>query len=223
MKSATFLRHRVLLPLALACATFVAAVPAAFAGDDSTNANTRHLIYLPSRAPSVDHAANVRAFEEQGFQVHMLAQADESDTDYIFRVRDEIRGMIDNGVEPSAITVIGSGRGSPATAMVSAATGNRHVNYVMLGRCELALTDDPYFRMSGRVLGLRDAADRNSRSCRPLWRNSPKVTQRRDVVVHTGLGASLFDQPREAWLQPVTAWSTGGHVDLGEVKVATNR
>ncbi len=223
MKPANFLRDRMLLPLALACATLVAAAPAAAGGGSGADANARHLIYLPSRAPAVDHAANVRAFEEQGFLVHMMGQGSESDTDYIFRVRDEVRGLIDRGVPPSAITVLGSGRGSPAAAMVSAATGHRQVNYVMLGRCELALTDDPNFRMSGRVLGLRDAEDRNSRSCRPLWRNSPRVTQRRDVVVHTGLGASLFNAPREAWLRPVAEWSSSGRVNLGEVKVAANR
>ena len=223
MKPATFLRNRMLLPLALACATCVAAAPAVAGGGDSADANARHLIYLPARAPSVDHAANVRAFEEQGFSVHTMAQGSESDTDYIFRVRDEVRGLIDSGVAPSAITVIGSGRGSPATAMVSAATGNRRVNYVMLGRCELALTDDPNFRMSGRVLGVRDAGDRSSRSCRPLWRNSPRVTDRRDIVVHTGLGASLFDAPRAEWLQPVAEWSSSGRVDLGELKVAAGR
>ena len=221
MKPATFLRNRMLLPLALACA--VVAAPAVAGGGDYADANAPHLIYLPSRAPAVDHAANVRAFEEQGFSVHMMAQGSESDTDYIFRVRDEIRSLIDRGVPPSAITVIGSGRGSPAAAMVSAATGHRRVNYVMLGRCELALTDDPNFRMSGRVLGVRDAGDRGSRSCRPLWRNSPRVTERRDVVVRTGLGASLFDAPRAEWVQPVAEWSSSGRVDLGDLKVATSR
>ena len=221
MNAAHSLRNRMLLPLALACAAFMAA-PLASAGE-RTDADARHLIYLPSRDAATDHAANARAFEERGFSVQVMAQADESDKEYILRVRDEIRGMIDRGVDPSAITVLGSGRGSPVTALVSVATGNRHVNYVLLGRCDENLAANTNFRMSGRVLGLRDAGDRSSGSCRPLWRQSPKVTDRRDLVVHTGMGAALFDAPHEAWMAPVSAWSEGGRVDLGELKVASNR
>lgn len=222
MKTAKPTCKRMLFPFVLAFATCVVAVPAASAHEDA-GTDAPHLVYLPSRSQAVDHASNVRAFEQQGFIVRTMEQGGESDREYILRVRDHVRGLIASGVSPSAITVIGSGRGSPATAVVSVATGNRHVNYVMLGRCDAELADDPRFRMSGRVLGVRDADDRGSRSCRPLWRESPKVTERRDLVVRTGLGASLFDAPRAEWLQPVADWSAGGRVDLGEIRVATRR
>lgn len=209
MKPANFARNRTLFPLALACAMCVTA-SAASAADCNGADHARHLIYLPSGATSVDHAANVRALEESGFPVRVMPQAAESDTGYVLRVRDEVRALIGRGVAPAAITVLGSGRGSPATALVSVATGHRRVNYVMLGRCDLALTDHPHFRMSGRVLGLRDADDRASGSCRPLWRASSKVLQRRDLVVRTGLGAALFDAPHDIWLQPIVEWGGAG-------------
>lgn len=219
MKTAIVPTRRLLLPLLLACAAFAAPAVAGERGE----AGTRHLLYLPAHSPTLDLAANVRALDARGFDVRVLSQADESDNEYLLRVRDEVRGMIARGVPASAITVLGSGRGAEATAWVSAITGNRKVGYVMLGRCDPALMEAPGVHMSGRVLGVRDADDRASGSCRPLWRGAPKVGQRRDLVLRTGLGAALFDAPHAAWVDPVVAWSDGGRVDLGEVRVAANR
>lgn len=223
MNPLTTIHRRGALAIALACMGMVMA-PLAIASGNASQADAgepvRYLVYVPSRAAGVDHAANVRAFEDNGFSVLTMAPAGESDHDYVLRVRDEIRGLIARGVAPEAITVIGSGVGSPLTAMVSSATGNRRVNYVLLGGCDAALARAPRFHLSGRVLGLRDADDGASPSCRPLWRNAPKLTRQRDMVVRSGHGAALFDAPRDAWVRPVEQWGRSGQVDLGTMKVA---
>ena len=70
-------------------------------------------------------------------------------------------------------------------------------------------------------MGLRDADDHASQSCRRLWRDAPRLGERRDMVLHTGHGAALFDAPRTQWLQPLSDWSRNGRVAVGEVKVAS--
>lgn len=223
MNPLTTIHRRGALAIALACMA-MAMAPLAMASGNAAQADTgkavRYLVYVPSRAAGVDHAANVRAFEDHGFSVLTMAPAGESDHDYVLRIRDEVRGLIARGVAPEAITVIGSGVGSPLTAMVSSATGNRRVNYVLLGGCDASLARAPRFHLSGRVLGLRDADDGASPSCRPLWRNAPKLERQHDMVVHSGHGAALFDAPRDAWIRPVEQWGRSGQVDLGAMKVA---
>lgn len=211
---------RRILPLAAALLVAVsAAMPAAAQDPQEAVSDARHLIYLPSRSAGVDHAAIIQALGDMGFTVNTFAYFGETKSDYARRIAGEVRALLSQGVKPAAITVLGAGTGTPIAILTSAVTGNRHVNYVLLGECDSQLKVDYRFRMSGRVLGLRDAADSGSGSCRPLWSASPKVGERRDIVLNTGHGAALFDQPRPEWLQPVAEWAGGGTVDVGKIRV----
>lgn len=220
MRSLPCFNRRSLLALVVAAAMAAAATPAALAAAAQGGDGPRYLVYVPSRSAAVDHAANVRAFEDNGFTVVTLAYAGEDALGYARRVRDEVHGLITTGVAPDAITVVGAGTGSPVAALVSATSADRRIRYALLGNCDERLADAPGFHMSGRVLGIRDAGDRASQSCRRLWQDSPKLVERRDVVLHTGHGATLFDAPRAQWIVPLAEWSRGGHVAVGEMKVA---
>ena len=180
-----------------------------------------HLFYLPSTSPAVDHAAIVQAFTEMGFDVSTLAYAGEGDATYARRVAGEVRALMGRGVAPQDITVVGGGTATPVAVLASAATGNRHVNFVLLGHCNPTMKSRYAggFRMTGRVLGIRDVADADSGSCRPLWEGSPRVSARQDLVLNTRFGGALFDAPRVEWTQPLMEWSTGGKVDIGDVEI----
>lgn len=217
MRSLHCFNRRSLFAIVAALSMAVAATPAALAAGAH---GARYLVYVPSRSAAVDHAANVRAFEDNGFTVVTLAYAGEDALDYARRVRGEVRTLISSGVAPEAITVVGAGTGSPVAALVSATSADRRISYALLGSCDARLADAPGFHMSGRVLGIRDAGDRASQSCRQLWQDSPKLVERRDVVLHSGHGATLFDAPRAQWIEPLAEWSRGGRVAVGEVKVA---
>jgi hypothetical protein len=204
------------LPLALAIS---AAIPAAAQGPQDSAMDARHLIYLPSRSSDVDHDAIIQTLGDNGFNVITLPYAGETRPDYAHRVASEIRALTARGVGPGDITVLGAGSGTSVAILTSAVMGTRRVNYVLLGECDPLLKVDYRFRMSGRVLGLRDVADSGSQSCRPLWTDSPKVSARRDMVLSTAHGAALFNQPRVEWLQPVLEWSGGGRVDVGKIRI----
>jgi len=223
MNALSRFNRRCLIASAVLAAMAALAVPAANAGEAANAAqDAQYLIYLPSRSPNVDQAANIRAFEDNGLSVLTFAYAGESDHEYARRIRNEVRGLIAKGAAPEAITVVGAGSASPVAALTSAMTGNRHVNYVLLGNCDPRLTDDSGFHLSGRVLGIRDADDGASPSCRPLWRDAPRLGQRQDLIVRSGQGAAIFDAPRQQWVQPLADWSRGGSVDIGEIRVGSN-
>ena len=223
MDSISRFNRRCVLASAVLMALAAVAAPAVDALEASAiPADAQYLIYLPSRSAEVNHAANIRAFEANDLSVVTLAYAGEPDSAYARRVTAEVRDLINQGAAPESITVVGAGSGSPIAALTSAMTGNRHVNYVLLGNCDSRLADDTSFHMSGRVLGLRDADDNASPSCRPLWRNAPKLGQRRDLVVRSGQGAAIFNAPRPEWVQPVADWSHGGSVDVGTIRLGSN-
>ncbi|MFC3552448.1 hypothetical protein ACFOLC_15700 [Lysobacter cavernae] len=189
------------------------------AASSTVLAGSPRLIYLPSTEAGVDHAAIVEAFGDQGFDVSTHAYAGEDRRTYARRIAAEIKALMAQGVPAEEINVVGAGTGSAIATLASAAVGNAHVNYVLLGQCDPLLKHQYRFRMSGRVLGVRDDADTASHSCRPLWNESPRVSERQDLVLNTSYGADLFDAPRNEWLQPLLEWSGGGQVDVGEIKV----
>ncbi len=203
---------RVLPRRVLAAAVFMAASSTAVAGSP-------HLIYLPSTEAGVDHAAIVQAFEDQGFEVNTFAYAGETRLAYAHRIADEVRALMDKGIAPEEINVVGAGTGSKVATLTSALVGNRHVNYVLLGQCDPAMKANYNFRMSGRVLGIHDVADTTSLSCRSLWGDSPKVSERQELVLNSGQGSAVFHAPRADWVQPVTEWATGGEVSIGETSI----
>jgi hypothetical protein len=220
MRSLHCFYRRSLLATVVVMSVAAATTPFARAAGASGEDDIRYLVYVPSRSTTVDHAANVSAFEVRGFTVVTLAYAGEDALAYARRVRGEVRALISRGVSPDAITVVGAGSGSPVAALVSATTGDRRIHYALLGNCDERLAAAPGFHMSGRVLGIRDAGDRASLSCRRLWQGAPKLAARRDLLVDTGHGPALFDAPRAQWLQPLSDWSRGGRVAVGDVKVA---
>ena len=202
---------------AMAGLSLAVALPAVAQAPVDKDAN--YLIYLPSTSPSVDQLGLINAFGEIGFTVHTMAFAGESQPDYARRIAKHVHSLIAEGVAPEAITVLGAGSGSPIAVLTSAATGHRRVNYALLGECDRSLKDQYRFRMSGRVIGIRADSDSGSGSCRPLWQDSPKVSQRQDLVVNSPLADTFFDAPRKEWLQALSDWSQGGRVDVGNIRV----
>lgn len=200
-----------LLPLALAVA-----LPAAAQEAPAPNPQ---IVYLPSSSSSVDNAAITAAFVQQGFNVDVFEPVDSDPVDYAKRVSRHVRGLVAAGMKPSNISVVAAGDRSPVAVLTSAMTNQRQVAYVMLGNCDTQLRSAYGWQMSGRVLGVRDAGDSDSHSCRPLWQGAPKVSERRDLVLDTGYGAALFDQPRAEWMQPVADWNRGGHVEVGDLRI----
>ena len=190
----------------------LSAAGASAAGDDT---NAHHLIYIPSA--TADATAITDAFIGQGFTVHALTLEQGNHAAQARTVARKVRALMADGIAADDISVIGAG---DFTALVSAATGNSHVNYVLLGGCDAQLKSQYRFRMSGNVLGIRDSADTASHSCRPLWQGSPRVHERHDQVVDTGLGAALFDKPQPAWTDPALNWASRGTVKIGEMKVS---
>lgn len=199
-------------PLALAAALPLAAqVP--------VDSDGPHIVYLPSGAADAADDAIVDRFVELGFYVEPISRNGRSDLGYSRRVADHVRLMMRQGVRPGAITVVGVGPSSRVATLASARVMHRRVNYALLGHCNPLLRTQYRFRMSGRVLGVRDAADPDSHSCRPLWQESPKVSERQDLVLHTRYGAALFDRPNAEWVGPVADWGRRGEVSIGRIRV----
>lgn len=205
---------RPLIAFALTAALFGASVAASAQGS-----NQPHLLYLPDNSSRVDHTAIIQAFESEGFIVDTYAYTNESRVDYAHNIADRIHGLIREGVDPAKISVMGAGWGSDVALLASAVTGNRQVNYVVLGSCNSELKDQPGMHLTGNVMALHDAGT-TSQSCRPLFTGSPRLSARRDIKLSSSFGGALFDTAHSEWTKPATEWMRQGKVNVGEINVA---
>jgi hypothetical protein len=128
------------------------------------DANLEYLLYVPSNSHQVDHPAIIQSFIDQGYEVRTYGFMGENELDYAHRIAADIRGLMRQGVAPENINVVGGGTGSAITLLTSAAVGNRHIDYVVLGNCDDSLKIQYRFRLAGNVMGIRDVADASSGS-----------------------------------------------------------
>jgi hypothetical protein len=216
-------KNRLEHPCVLTAAMLAALVFCGSAVAQAPDPDAPYIIYLHSDASRVDHEAMARLFIDQGHDVTTFWLDKDNPVASSKSVARRVKQLIRDGVSPDRINVIGSGPTSTVAALTSAGVANMGVNYVLLGQCDPAIRQQYHFTMSGRVIGIYDESDSTSQTCRALWNGSPRISDRKQLVTSTGLGAGLFDRPHEAWTNPVMAWVLPGGVNVGEIRVSKSQ
>lgn len=122
------------------------------------------------------------------------------------KLADTVSGLIQQGVSPNNISIVGFSKGGGIVATAAGLIDNRDIRYVLLASCprESATADWPPFE--GRLLSLYEKDDRLAGSCAFLTQGSPKVSEFKEIELVSGLGHGEFYRPRDRWLVPVRAW-----------------
>ncbi len=128
--------------------------------------------------------------------------------EYARRVSDQVEGLIDCGVPPGQITVIGFSKGGAIAIHVCSMLGNDEVNIVLLGACGGWLERRPQLVPHGRVLSVYEASDEISGSCRVLFERRSDSWVHHEIELQLGGGHGAFYRPVAEWLEPVIGWAT---------------
>jgi hypothetical protein len=116
-----------------------------------------------------------------------------------------VRRLIDAGVKPSRITLIGFSRGGHLTAYASAKFASSGVNTALLGACtDGDISAQPPLVLGGNVLSIFETSDM-ALSCSELAKRS-ELASFEEIGITTGREHGAFFQPREEWLSPLKAW-----------------
>jgi hypothetical protein len=120
-----------------------------------------------------------------------------------------IDSLVQHGVPPQAITVIGFSRGGAIAILASSSLQNPEISFVFMGACGSWAFDRPDIRVTGRLLSIYETSDSMGVSCAPLFARRGAGSEVRELPVSLGLGHGTFFQPRAAWLAPALAWARG--------------
>lgn len=117
----------------------------------------------------------------------------------------QVEALLDNGVEPEKITVLGFSAGGIITIYASSMLPDADINFVIMASCSDWVDDAPDLRLNGRVLSVYELSD-FATSCKELASHSPGPTDYRDVAINTGKEHGAFYLPDDAWVLPVVDW-----------------
>jgi pimeloyl-ACP methyl ester carboxylesterase len=188
----------------------------------------RHLIYLHGRIVQEQQSTRPRhprfgtyemeailaAFRERGFVVtgeirpKSVTVGDAAD-----RVVAQVRRLLEAGVPPDHVTVVGGSMGAGIALVASTRLQEPGLRFALLGAClsesVRTIRTGGGRSPSGHVLSIREASDDMTEPC-SAWRDpSPPGSplEVREIVLHTGLRHGFLYRPLPEWVDPVVKWA----------------
>jgi hypothetical protein len=156
-----------------------------------------------------EYEAILETFAGRGFEV--ISEARPAGTEaatYAGRVAAQVRTLVDAGVPPEHVTVIGFSKGGGIAILASSLLTDDRLNFVFIASCGRWYADRPEVEPRGRLLGLREASDDLAGPCDDLFARAPEGPDRNEIVLDLGGGHGAFYRPHPEWVDPVVAWAS---------------
>ena len=144
-------------------------------------------------------------FEGGDFNLIAYQRPKSPDDAYVGTLKSWVRQLLDAGVKPSHITLVGFSRGAQLTAFASADLAPVGINTALLAICEDGdLHRDPALVLGGNLLSIYETSDQLG-SCVKLAARS-HLSSFKEVPITTGRSHGAFFQALPEWLQPLKSW-----------------
>lgn len=196
-------------------------------GADAETAAARHLIYVHGRIIQEHQSRRPKSprfgyyeldqiletFRGKGFAVSGETRSrSATESGSADGLVSQIRRLLDSGVPPSRVTIVGASMGAGIALVASARLQNKDLRFAVLGAC---LSENVRRILagegkapSGRILSVREASDESSEPCDP-WKKSSGTPSldAREIVLHTGLSHGFLYRPLPEWVDPTVQWA----------------
>jgi pimeloyl-ACP methyl ester carboxylesterase len=164
-----------------------------------------------------EYQAIVDALAKRGFLVIGEARTKATDVEtYAKKVASQARLLLEKGVPPSQVTVIGHSKGGSIVLIAATELREEKLNFVIMAGCGKPgsgfgrgfqrFLEERAARLRGRLLSIYDASDGVAGSCRAAFEKAA-LTESDEVVLETGRGHALFWSPEAVWLDEVVEWA----------------
>jgi len=133
------------------------------------------------------------------------------------KILEHINLLLEAGVPPENITVIGASKGAGIAATVSFLLKNTKMNFVLLGFCspdEVEEMVQNQTHLYGNILAIYDSTDDLAGSCQELFTASEGkgIAQHKEIVIHVGTGHGILYKPLDDWIVPTVEWARAAGV-----------
>jgi hypothetical protein len=143
----------------------------------------------------------------------VLSEIRPSQTDvtaYAKKIVIQINELINKGIHPDQITVIGASKGALIAMQASTLLKNQDVNFILIAGYINNIDDYYNFDLYGNVLGFYESSDQVAgRSYQPLFNRSKGINRCKEIQLNTGLGHGIVFKPLDEWVLPSLEWING--------------
>jgi hypothetical protein len=144
-------------------------------------------------------------FDGGGFNLIAYQRPKSTDDSYAVTLQSWVRRLLDAGVHPSGITLVGFSRGAQLTALASNGLASAGINTALLAICENGeVSHAPGLILGGNLLSIYETSDELG-SCEKLAARS-HLKSFKEVSISTGKKHGAFFQPLPEWIAPLKAW-----------------
>jgi hypothetical protein len=126
--------------------------------------------------------------------------------EYARRVVGWVTHLLNAGISPQNISIVGFSKGAGISVYVSDMLDNRDINYVLIAICGDWINSNTAISLSGRILSLYETSDDLGGSCQGLADRSTGVSEFKEISFSTGEGHGAFYQAESFWLDRVLDW-----------------
>lgn len=170
---------------------------------------------IPAVSPeygNYEYEAILEKFASHGFTVISEQRPENADgMKYAEQVASQVSELLDAGVPPKNITIVGASKGGWITIAISNLLASKELNYVVMGVCDpdnLQLYKQQNISLYGNILTIRDSADGFAGSCEELFEFSEgKIARHEEIVLHVGTGHGILYKPLDEWILPTVQWT----------------
>ena len=186
---------------------------------DSIHASERYVIYshgmivegndpkpISPKYGQYDFPAVKQAlFSGGGFNLIAYQRPKSLDDTYADTLKSWVRRLLDAGVKPSRITLVGFSRGAQLTALASSDLASVGINTALLAICEDGdVSQASGLMLGGNLLSIYETSDELG-PCQKLAARS-HLKSFKEVAISTGMKHGAFFQPLPQWIRPLRAW-----------------
>jgi hypothetical protein len=144
-------------------------------------------------------------FDSGGFNLIAYQRPKSSDDSYADTLKSWVKRLLEAGVKPTRITLVGFSRGAQLTALASSGLAAEGINTALLAICEDGdVTQAPGLVLGGNLLSIYETSDELG-SCRKLSGRG-HLKSFKEVAISTGKKHGAFFQPLPQWIEPLKAW-----------------
>ena len=190
---------------------------------DKIDTKARYLFYMHGRIVEIkgirptserygvyEYEKIVETLASKGFIVISEARKPRTNAKrYAEKVVSQVNRLLQAGVAPSHITVVGASKGSLIAMLVSTILRNQEVNFVFMAGC----TDMVLYKFDidfcGNVLSIYDYKDEIAGTCEKFFKNAAGITRYKEIKLNVGTGHGIVYKPLKEWIKPVVRWAKG--------------
>jgi hypothetical protein len=144
-------------------------------------------------------------FNQGGFNLIAYQRPKSADDSYADMLQSWVQRLLDAGVKPSRITLVGFSRGAQLTALASNGLTSAGINTALMAICEDGeVSHAPRLNLGGNLLSIYETSD-DLGSCGKLAARS-HLKSFNEVAISTGKKHGAFFQPLPKWIRPLKAW-----------------